>query len=1087
MHHADLDAGDPLWFKAMMHKCGTCGYGMATERQDDHDCDVQAARLERRRRELHSSVLGLVNPLDYLGGEDQSQAGVVLSQEGAEAPPAAPLPDASSQPSEAEMSAPLAPSQEGSSRDEAASEPEQSGEEAARRSDPDFVPEPDGHEEDRVGVAPVPPPLAQRDEPLQYDEVLGFLAKCQVSTYRQLNKSMELGWSQALADQLKEVRHAVNDEPRLVLALQHLQLIAPCLLRVGARCGRAHLRQVNAEFRRRLDLWRQGALGRRQLVDEIVAQLTRRRVSDVSDEAARRRIRLKIGEGHYSSAARLLVSAGVMEPSERTYRVLEELHPQADDLDFDMEQLPQGLHITRSMTESALIALKSGSSPGPDFMRAEHLKQAMKDETGFVDECAKFFQLLANGVLPAPCRASFFACSLVPLIKGETARPLAMPTALVKALGLVFLHHYAGQVAPALRRIQHGVESRYASDVMYRTVQAVFDPEQNPNLRLLDVDIKSAYPTIRRDAVLAAVKEKMPGAARWIALAYGMKTKLFFHDRQLWSSTGGRQGDTLFALVYCVTLQPALEAFERRCPPGSLKLQQWIYDGGALVFEEPHGEAVLTVLLEELAKLDQEPGWAKCILSDSINLSEEFTERFGGRPRVAAEDEVIKVMGVPVWSSTIGFTRFFEEKLAKTQELLDGIEWLDDVHCGVVLQRMCASFCKVVHFARCASLGSDDDAVFANFLERFDTMVYTAWDRIARVSTNAWQRIQVGLSSKHGGFGLRSARLHADAAFIAGSLNSAERVSAILGRPFTDPALVNAIQRYNQLVLPADQLRADALTPLLQQHLLSERIDKARLEKYLQDGEVADRARIRSLQLDHSLDAIAVLAPSARRGQHLSNAEARSYFSFLLGCVPTGNCEECGAAMDRSAFHALCCSHGKRLKTRHDDAAHVVALHVQRAGFKVSEDVAIMSDGPNRPRPADLRIKRFKDGQDAALDFTFVAPLQKKFIKKAAVQTGVAVKAAEAKKRLKYAEQCRQHGVYFFPVAAETYGGWGAAAKEVFEMIIAAEAAVLERPMGPVRRQFYCDLAISIARNAARAILERLPEPDVDLPLPGTA
>jgi hypothetical protein len=103
------------------------------------------------------------------------------------------------------------------------------------------------------------------------------------------------------------------------------------------------------------------------------------------------------------------------------------------------------------------------------------------------------------------------------------------------------------------------------------------------------------------------------------------------------------------------------------------------------------------------------------------------------------------------------------------------------------------------------------------------------------------------------------------------------------------------------------------------------------------------------------------------------------------------------------------------------------------------------------------------------------------------VQTGVVVKAAEVKKRQKYTEQCRQHGVLFFPVAGETYGGWGASAKEVFEMIIAAEAAVLERPMGPVRRQFYCDLAISIARNAALAILERLPEPDVDLSLPGSA
>ena len=381
---------------------------------------------------------------------------------------------------------------------------------------------------------------------------------------------------------------------------------------------------------------------------------------------------------------------------------------------------------------------------------------------------------------------------------------------------------------------------------------------------------------------------------------------------------------------------------------------------------------------------------------------------------------------------------------------------------------------------------SDIDDGFASFLARFDEMVYGAFDRIARVSTNAWQRIQVGLSFRHGGFNLRSARQHADACLIAGALNSAERVSQTLGRPYTDPALENAIQRFNSLVLPADRLDAAALTPLIKQSSLSERIDRANLEKYKREGEVADRARINSLQLDHSLDAIAVLAPSQRRGQHLSNNQARMYVSFLLGRVPKGKCEECGKPMDRTGAHALACSHGGRLKTRHDDAAHVVALHVQRAGLKVREDVAIMRDGPNRPRPADLLIRNFKNGQDAALDLTFITPLQVKHINQAAVQTGVAVKAAEAMKRRKYAEQCRQNGVLFFPVAGETYGGWGAAAKEVFETIIALEAAKLERPLRPVRRQFYCDLAISIARNAALAILERLPEPDVDLPLPGS-
>jgi ABC-type Fe3+/spermidine/putrescine transport system ATPase subunit len=194
---------------------------------------------------------------------------------------------------------------------------------------------------------------------------------------------------------------------------------------------------------------------------------------------------------------------------------------------------------------------------------------------------------------------------------------------------------------------------------------------------------------------------------------------------------------------------------------------------------------------------------------------------------------------------------------------------------------------------------------------------------------------------------------------------------------------------------------------------------------------------------------------------------------------------ECGQQLDRSGFHALSCSTGKRLKKRHDDVAHVLSTHVQRARLKVSEDVAIMRDGrANRPRPADLRIRNFVNGKDAAIDVTIVAPLQKKYLSRAAAQIGVAAFKAEKLKRRKYSDQCRQHDVIFFPVAGETYGGWGASARDVFERIIAKEAAVLERPMGPVRRQLYCDLAISIARNAARAILERLPENVVDHPLP---
>ena len=91
----------------------------------------------------------------------------------------------------------------------------------------------------------------------------------------------------------------------------------------------------------------------------------------------------------------------------------------------------------------------------------------------------------------------------------------------------------------------------------------------------------------------------------------------------------------------------------------------------------------------------------------------------------------------------------------------------------------------------------------------------------------------------------------------------------------------------------------------------------------------------------------------------------------------------------------------------------------------------------------------------------------------------MAVEAAERKKRNKYLAQCRQHDVDFIPVAAESYGGWGHAAIEAFEIIIAMEGTATQRSLGRVRRDFYSDLAIVIARNVAGAIRERSPEVDV--------
>jgi hypothetical protein len=183
--------------------------------------------------------------------------------------------------------------------------------------------------------------------------------------------------------------------------------------------------------------------------------------------------------------------------------------------------------------------------------------------------------------------------------------------------------------------------------------------------------------------------------------------------------------------------------------------------------------------------------WAKCGASMHIPLSEEFAQRFGGRPRVVDLNvDVIKVMGIPLLATRESAKIFFKQKLEKVESLLKAILELDDAHCGQALQRFTASYCKVVHMIRALPLDVWDGA-FKSFLKAFDRLVLGHFDRIVRISTRKKQRRQLALPFSLGGFGLRSAYRHAHAAYIAGALNSAPLVARILGwQQSVDPPII---------------------------------------------------------------------------------------------------------------------------------------------------------------------------------------------------------------------------------------------------------------------------------------------------------
>jgi hypothetical protein len=82
----------------------------------------------------------------------------------------------------------------------------------------------------------------------------------------------------------------------------------------------------------------------------------------------------------------------------------------------------------------------------------------------------------------------------------------------------------------------------------------------------------------------------------------------------------------------------------------------------------------------------------------------------------------------------------------------------------------------------------------------------------------------------------------------------------------------------------------------------------------------------------------------------------------------------------------------------------------------------------------------------------------------------------ETRKYQRYQARCASNGVAFTPVVCDTLGAWSPAALTLFRGLARKVAARTQRPLSVEAEQFMQQLAVTLQRANARAILRRMPE-----------
>eukprot|EP00971_Amphidinium_carterae_P010156 200354-Amphidinium_carterae.5 len=250
-------------------------------------------------------------------------------------------------------------------------------------------------------------------------------------------------------------------------------------------------------------------------------------------------------------------------------------HPPSDVLAFTVPFLWDQVSLDAQHIAGALHHARVRSAPGPDGLAVGHLKLLEPDVVSLLqlalDECMQHdvwpacFQDAVHVFLPKVCR---------PTVQCSELRPIALKNSLAKLLPAVYAHQLGQQAQERLTPCQFGgIPGRTIGDAYLALEKAaLFVAQHYPEASILSVDLKTAFPSIRRSwclSVLRASGARERDLQFFRCLLQGNCISIRW-KRRYWrgyeASTGLLQGCTASAILFVLSLDPWLRYISWRLP-----------------------------------------------------------------------------------------------------------------------------------------------------------------------------------------------------------------------------------------------------------------------------------------------------------------------------------------------------------------------------------------------------------------------------------------------------------------------------------------------------------------------------------------
>lgn len=778
------------------------------------------------------------------------------------------------------------------------------------------------------------------------------------------------------------------------------------------------------------------------------------------DDQLRRRVAGKFADGDISGAVRELASDGGLAPyNDSTLEALRGKHPSAPE-NLSLPEPPDDsmdpVVASEDDVRKAILSFKVGSSGGPDGLRPGHIRSlighgAAEAGTRLLTTLTEFVNVMLRGEVPNFAVPLLFGASICALQKKDGGiRPVAVGNTFRRLATKIGAKSMMAVLGEELRPVQLGVSTKGGCEAASHAARRYLRDCDHRRV-LLKVDMRNAFNCLRRDAFLSVARRRAPSLYRLLWQAYSSPSTLFFGEERLASETGIQQGDPFGPALFALAVDEAARGVQS-------EFNVWYLDDATLGDSPERVRDDLVILLDKLAAIGLEVNSSKCELTILNDDRPEATEAIfrAVLPEIkVVQRSVLSLLGAPLDQNSIPGTLL--EKKESLDRMTTKLELLER-HQAFVLLKNVFAIPKLQYILRASPA-----YLCMNELSAFDRALFDSLGRVTNVSFTGDIEKQAGFPVGFGGLGCRRVGDIALPSFLASVNSTSDLVETILSKIniANTNELEDAVVAWKEIsgcvTLPDEPCHQKCWDlPLV----------KRNWEEMLREANQVTRARLLATSQKESgawLNALPV--PSL--GTLLDSESFRIAIALRVGadlCIPH-SCR-CGRMMDCKGLHGLSCRYSAGRHPRHSAMNDVVKRALLKAGLPSVLEPSGMDRGDGS-RPDGITVFPFSRGRSLVWDCTCVDTYAESHLNQSAVEAGSAARAAEDRKRRKYATLAGAH--QFEPIAVETTGVYGATTG----LILRAIGRRISETTGEPREAvwFYQNLGIAIQRGNAFSIL----------------